>query len=557
MPLTRISIVALAVLTLARFLLLASTELDPDEAYVAMCASRADWHYADCGPLPPLLVKAGTAVFGLNEFGVRWAAPLLGLAMTLAGASLAVGLGDGRAAGWTAAAISLLPVTNVASTRLTATSCGVAFLTILAWALWRAIHSHKHRKLLWVVAGLSGAAAVLCHPGNAIIAMLMLALLMTVSRWRKNLVDPMFWAAVGLIACGLIPLFLWGEDLRLLATVRWERQLGIGTTETIQLEGVPEGGFWRFFLESGIAYTPLIAIGLIWILAWDLRNFFQPQTGRRHALAFALPTTILVTLIAFSRTIDPMLLLPAAIPLIARLTHAWPDVPVSHGLKIGMRSIALVTAALMSLALSQTDLIRKFGNSWGFQQSAPTRSGRAYWSAWRGDPSSQQRGWHELAKMVDEVQRSAANDLGGEVPFLIADHQDAAPLIDFYLRAIEKRRSKEQGGTELPDEKFTNNIARVQVPATEMPTSSLIGWRGYGAPFASLGDHTPDSRETPTNFEGRHALYIALGQEPVPRVITDAFARVEQALAAGQIRGGSRLRDIRIYACYDYRGLPL
>ena len=59
-------------------------------------------------------------------------------------------------------------------------------------------------------------------------------------------------------------------------------------------------------------------------------------------------------------------------------------------------------------------------------------------------------------------------------------------------------------------------------------------------------------------FTGRNALFIQDGRkEHAPRSIRRAFQRTEQ-IAIIEVRSGAQLlRELQVYACYDYHTLPL
>ncbi|MFM2143912.1 MAG: hypothetical protein RLZZ476_2456, partial [Verrucomicrobiota bacterium] len=68
----RFLFLGLGLLTLWRWALLPTVELAPEEAFTALRAQHGWWGALEGGVLLPLLVKAGTAVFGVSEFGVRF-----------------------------------------------------------------------------------------------------------------------------------------------------------------------------------------------------------------------------------------------------------------------------------------------------------------------------------------------------------------------------------------------------------------------------------------------------------------------------------------------------
>ena len=62
-------------------------------------------------------------------------------------------------------------------------------------------------------------------------------------------------------------------------------------------------------------------------------------------------------------------------------------------------------------------------------------------------------------------------------------------------------------------------------------------------------------------FEGRDALYVTdeskTGSERPPSAIERGFERVELVRLFRIERRGQPLRDLRVFACYNYRTLPL
>src|SRR5207249_3014637 len=61
----------------------ATCELSPDEAYYFQWSKRLDWAYFSKGPGVALAIRMGAAIFGENEFGVRFLSPLLALGTSL------------------------------------------------------------------------------------------------------------------------------------------------------------------------------------------------------------------------------------------------------------------------------------------------------------------------------------------------------------------------------------------------------------------------------------------------------------------------------------------
>src|SRR5438034_8386571 len=77
MSTTRAVWLFIAVLTAIRFSLLATTDLSFDEAHYWMWSERLAPAYFSKGPGIAFAIRASTAVFGANEFGVRFFSPVL------------------------------------------------------------------------------------------------------------------------------------------------------------------------------------------------------------------------------------------------------------------------------------------------------------------------------------------------------------------------------------------------------------------------------------------------------------------------------------------------
>src|SRR5262245_15280697 len=83
MSTTRAVWLFVAALTAIRFSLLGTTDLSFDEAHYWMWSDRLAPAYFSKGPGIAFAMRASTAVFGANEFGVRFFSPVLAAATSL------------------------------------------------------------------------------------------------------------------------------------------------------------------------------------------------------------------------------------------------------------------------------------------------------------------------------------------------------------------------------------------------------------------------------------------------------------------------------------------
>ena len=83
MSTTRAVWLFVAALTAIRFSILATTDLSFDEAHYWMWSERLAPAYFSKGPGIAFAIRASTALFGANEFGVRFFSPVLASGTTL------------------------------------------------------------------------------------------------------------------------------------------------------------------------------------------------------------------------------------------------------------------------------------------------------------------------------------------------------------------------------------------------------------------------------------------------------------------------------------------
>src|SRR6476646_560215 len=96
-------------LTAIRFTMLGTSDLSFDEAHYWMWSDRLAPAYFSKGPAVAFAIRAGTAIFGANEFGVRVCSPLLAAGTSLLIFYFGRRLFGETAALWTVIAINATP----------------------------------------------------------------------------------------------------------------------------------------------------------------------------------------------------------------------------------------------------------------------------------------------------------------------------------------------------------------------------------------------------------------------------------------------------------------
>src|SRR5207247_4604451 len=116
-----------AVLTAIRFSLLATTDLSFDEAHYWMWSERLAPAYFSKGPGVAFAMRASTAIFGANEFGVRFFSPVLAAATSLLLFYFARRLFSATAGFCAVIALNATPIFNIGAFLMTIDALSVFF----------------------------------------------------------------------------------------------------------------------------------------------------------------------------------------------------------------------------------------------------------------------------------------------------------------------------------------------------------------------------------------------------------------------------------------------
>jgi hypothetical protein len=434
---------ALGLLTLWRWALLPTLELAPDEALAVFRVKHGHWGgFPDMGPLVPLFVRLGMLIGGDGEFGVRFFAPLLALAASLAVWRLMRGLFDAQIAGWAVVIVNVLPAFNLAAVTLTPATVVFTLVPTAALCLRIALlHAHPLHWAWWAAAACVFGTVLAQPPAFGV----MLAVTMVFAlpeRLRHHLHANGFLVIVGLWSVAGV-CWLWSG-----AHWVW-----------------PE---WRLFpnlFRWSVLASPLLLVLFVIAarMAWDRASLMSQRS---------LPLAMLLPL--------------AALDLLYGPNHRWPDMGgavwmlfaamllahrgtvlgvIASEEKISLRTIALVLAALQSAFLLQTDLPRTLGLKWPFSQN--TTASSDYTHFFTSDPSKAMRGWRESAKLVSAALKQAGPDGSW---FVMANDWRLAVELDHYLGQTEPVQSI---GDDLSGSKGRSAIFVTDDPAAIAPPEAL------------------------------------------------------------------------------------
>src|SRR5438045_1145884 len=126
-------------LTAIRLSMLATTDLEFDEAHYWMWSERLAPAYFSKGPGIAFVMRASTAIFGANEFGVRFFSPILAAGTSLLLFYFARRLFGATAGLWAVIALNVLPIFNIGAFLMTIDSLSVFFWLASMFTFWLAL----------------------------------------------------------------------------------------------------------------------------------------------------------------------------------------------------------------------------------------------------------------------------------------------------------------------------------------------------------------------------------------------------------------------------------
>ena len=401
---------ALLLLTVVRLGLLPLRELAPMESYAALCSERAAIWHVMLGPVLPWLVKLTTTIFGINEFGVRFASPFLMLGASWLLWRMARGLFDANVASWCVVLFNVLPVVNLASVTMTPMTLAIVGAIVLLYALRLALHRNHPQHLWWW--GVVGAQCLLFFTDWPLFlaAGAAAGTLMITARGRRAVQKwPVMPILAGSVGLAVTVLFAWASEHSWIVFHRFTDQETHGWG----------GTFWRLFLVQ-----PVWALAA---LIWGLQRSVRQKPGTypvAYLYAFGIPLFLLDEVsvygshwpqFGYSGWVAPTAL------LLAYQYGTWEAKFVR--LKTAMRTGFLLLSIIQSCLVMNTDVARDLGVAWKLTQQ---KEGDVAW--WPQDPSHELVGWRSVAEELNALilQRQGR----GEAPSaILADRwQIAAPL---------------------------------------------------------------------------------------------------------------------------------
>src|SRR5438132_282021 len=199
-------------LTVVRLSMLATKDLEFDEAHYWMWSERLAPAYFSKGPGIAFAIRAGTAIFGANEFGVRLWSPLLAAGTSLLLFYFAKRLFDENAGLWAVVALNVTPIFSVGAFLMTTDSLSLFFWTAAMFAFWLACERSPQFSFYWPVTGLLIGLGFLCRYTNALELVCVMLVLAFAPRLRQEFKKAGLYWLLGIFVLCTIPPIVWNAQ---------------------------------------------------------------------------------------------------------------------------------------------------------------------------------------------------------------------------------------------------------------------------------------------------------------------------------------------------------
>jgi 4-amino-4-deoxy-L-arabinose transferase-like glycosyltransferase len=391
----------IAAATLVRFFLTGWLPLLPDEAYYWQWSRHLDASYISKGPGVAYTIAAGTALFGDNNFGIRFFAVALSAGTAWQVFLLARRWYDEVAGLIAVLLISVVPLYAVGAIVMTIDPLSAFFWVWAANLFSRAITDG--RWIDWLLAGFAVGCGFLGKYLNALELLAFLVFLLAVPRRRTWLGRPHFWAMLSVAVFCTLPVIWWNACHGWTTAGQLEHRGGLNGPFTLHLSTFLDFLGLQAGMVSPLLFVALIALAITLIAAWLRRQ--APAEGDLLLLLLFLSVFGFYAVLALHLRCEPNWPAVSYLSLIVVLSSRWKTLlekPGAHG----FIAAAYLVAWVESLALYYTSVL-----------PLPAKH----------DPMSRLAGWRETAGHLGALQKDQHADV------LIADSYKEASIFSFYL----------------------------------------------------------------------------------------------------------------------------
>ncbi|HUA39887.1 MAG TPA: glycosyltransferase family 39 protein [Candidatus Sulfopaludibacter sp.] len=513
------------VLLVAGWVYLASgtLQLSQDEAYQWVWSKHLALSYYSKPPGIALIQFAGTALFGDNEFGVRFFSPLFAAILSVMLLRFFTREISARAGFWLLLIILATPLLALGTVLMTIDPPLVLCWTWAMIAGWRAVQPDAQTRL-WVAVGLATGLGFLCKY-SVLYQLVCWALFFALWRpARAQLRKPGPWLALLILLVCTLPVIIWNWQHG------WITVRHVANDAGLQSQWHPTlRYFWDFTFQELALLNPIFLIGalLAMIGFWKFR---RERPLSLYLFCMGTPVFLGHWLFSFHSRVLPNWIAPAVIPMFCLMIVYWDErrrlakLFLTIGLALGFFAFAI---------LHQSKLIGKIAGEMLPGSKDPTRRVQA---------------WKQEAALV-ESEREKLQQVG-KPAFIICSHYGITGLYSFY---IPQAKAAVQSDEPL-----------VYAMDSDTPYNQFYFWpeydyrenrRGQNAIFVSEVDPYP--LEPGWFWKWLEHGQVNYGKipppSPAPEKLLQQFGSVSDLGEHDVTVGGRVFHRVHLWACYHLK----
>jgi 4-amino-4-deoxy-L-arabinose transferase-like glycosyltransferase len=516
----------LLALTAIRFTMLGTSDLSFDEAHYWMWSERLAPAYFSKGPGIAFAIRASTALFGDNEFGVRFLSPVIGAATSLLLYYFTRRLFNERAGFWAVIALNAVPLFNVGNLVMTIDPLSIFFWVAAMYTFWLALERTPPALWLWAASGLLIGLGFLCKYTNAFELISIFLVLTLAPRHRREFKRPGLYLLLAAFLVCLVPPLLWNYQHAWVTASHLQSRGGLD-----QPLGIRPLEVLGFLGSHFLTFSPLLFLAVAWAVIANWRRARQ-QFKILFLFWFGLPVFAFYLLLSCNDQAAPNWDVLAFLSLSVLAAAFWTERLTVNRWAARFLGAGIWLAVLGSVFVSDTDLLRSLNIPFPHHR----------------DPADRVRGWKSATRAVEQI-RADLEAKNKEQLFVIADQRDRASEMSFYFK---ERRVEGPGHPP------------VYIVESQDIQNQFSFWPRYDQ-FVEATANTPRpdgevyTEEDGVNlFTGRSALYIQSGKGVlVPHHIRAGFESVDRIAVVEVTRFGATVREWQVFLCRYYRTLPL
>ena len=513
-------------LTAIRFTFLGTTDLSFDEAHYWMWSDRLAPAYFSKGPGVAFAIRASTTIFGATEFGVRFWSPILGAATTLLLYYFTRKLFNERAGFWAVIALNAVPLFNVGNLLMTIDPLSIFFWVAAMFTFWLALERTPGAGWLWPATGFLIGLGFLCKYTNAFELLSVVIVLALVPRHRREFKRPGLYVLLGAFGLCLVPPIVWNAQHAWITLSHLRSRGGLD-----QSFGIHPLELLGFLGAHFLTFSPLLFLALAWAVVANWRRARQ-QFKILYLFWFGLPVFGFYFLLSLNDQAAPNWDVLAFISLAILAASYWTERIESNRGAARFLTAAVWLSLILSLFVVDTDLLRTLDLPFPHHR----------------DPADRARGWKSASRAVEQI-RLDLETKNKEQLFVIADQRDRASEMSFYFK-----QKRVEGPGHPPVYIVESQDIRISSPSGRVTTSSS---RRHPTRRFRTVKFIPRKRESTHSLaEARFMCRTERGR-PCRIISAPAFQSVDPIATVQVSRFGLKMREWQVFACRNYRTLPL